>query len=150
MHHCNAVIAVRKRKVIKIRKEKVRPSLFSDDRRGENPKEIIFKGATVIFKRNYPGGRIQGWYKTHLHFYIPTMKNWKVKVVNSTKALSQLNEERKVFFHIGKNEPRLPPHTTQKWFEMDHRTKCKSQNQKASRKKIWVHIFITWTRHKKH
>lgn len=41
-------------------KEKCKPSLFSGDRRGENPKEIIFKGATVIFKRNYPGGRIQG------------------------------------------------------------------------------------------
>lgn len=61
MNHCNAVIAVRKRnKSHKDQKEKCKPSLFSGDRRGENPKEIIFKGATVIFKRNYPGGRIQG------------------------------------------------------------------------------------------
>lgn len=30
------------------------------------------------------------------------MNNWKVKVINNTKALSQLNKTRKVFFHVGK------------------------------------------------
>lgn len=51
MHHCNAVIAVRKRhKKHKGQEGRSKTSLFSNDRRGENPKEIIFKGNSITFK----------------------------------------------------------------------------------------------------
>lgn len=62
------------------------------------------------------------------------MNNWKVKVINNTKALSQLNEKTLFPCRKKKNESQLLPRNLQKQFEIDHKTKYKSQNQKASRK----------------
>lgn len=49
---------------------------------------------------------------------------------------------RKLFFHVGKkkNESQLLPRNLQKQFEIDHKTKYKSQNQKASRKNMRAYI----------